>query len=157
MKKLFYVLICVLFLIVVGQLTSCKPKKGQTPIEAMVDTFVVDSIDVEEVYEDSVVEEVEEPAPVPTNTFQSADDVMHRLCGHTYVHKGGMEIRVSGGGRMSFDHQDAGRVSVLQYSAKNALIRFRGGMFGEGRYRVRFADSSLQLIDDEEGFVFNQR
>jgi hypothetical protein len=30
-------------------------------------------------------------------------------------------------------------------------------MFGEGRYRVRIVGRYLQLIDDEEGFVFDQR
>ena len=167
MKKLTSLFAFVLLVIALSTMSSCKHKCNRMPVVELSDSVQADSTSVyDEEYGDTidiVEEETEadaevepEPAPAPTNTFQSADDVLSRLAGKTFVHRGGMEIRVRGG-RMSFDHQDAGSISVLHYSAKNALIRFRGGMFGEGRYRVRIVGRYLQLIDDEEGFVFDQR
>lgn len=163
MKKLTSLIAFVLLVISLGTMSSCRHKCNRMPVVELSDSAQVDSTSMyDEEYGDTidiVEEEAEaepEPAPTPSNTFQSADDVLSRLAGKTFVHRGGMEIRVRGG-RMSFDHQDAGSISVLHYSAKNALIRFRGGMFGEGRYRVRIVGRYLQLIDDEEGFVFDQR
>ena len=163
MKKLTSLFAFMLLVIVLSTMSSCKHKCSRMPVVELSDSAQVDSTSMyDEEYGDTidiVEEEAEaepEPAPTPSNTFQSADDVLSRLAGKTFVHRGGMEIRVRGG-RMSFDHQDAGSISVLHYSAKNALIRFRGGMFGEGRYRVRIVGRYLQLIDDEEGFVFDQR
>ena len=166
MKKLTSLFAFMLLVIVLSTMSSCKHKCSRMPVVELSDSVQADSTSVydEEEYGDTidiVEEEAEaevepEPAPAPANIFQSADDVLSRLAGKTFVHRGGMEIRIRGG-RMSFDHQDAGGISVLHYSAKNALIRFRGGMFGEGRYRVRIVGRYLQLIDDEEGFVFDQR
>ena len=163
MKKLTSLIAFVLLVIALGTMSSCRHKCNRMPVVELSDSAQVDSTSMyDEEYGDTidiVEEEAEaepEPAPAPSNTFQSADDVLSRLAGKTFVHRGGMEIRVRGG-RMSFDHQDAGSISVLHYSAKNALIRFRGGMFGEGRYRVRIGGRYLQLIDDEEGFVFDHR
>ena len=163
MKKLTSLIAFVLLVIALGTMSSCRHKCNRMPVVELSDSAQVDSTSMyDEEYGDTidiVEEEAEaepEPAPTPSNTFQSADDVLSRLADKTFVHRGGMEIRVRGG-RMSFDHQDAGSISVLHYSAKNALIRFRGGMFGEGRYRVRIVGRYLQLIDDEEGFVFDQR
>lgn len=163
MKKLTSLIAFVLLVIALGTMSSCRHKCNRMHVVELSDSAQVDSTSMyDEEYGDTidiVEEEAEaepEPAPAPSNTFQSADDVLSRLAGKTFVHRGGMEIRVRGG-RMSFDHQDAGRISVLHYGAKNALIRFRGGMFGEGRYRVRIVGRYLQLIDDEEGFVFDQR
>ena len=162
MKKITTITICVLALVLIGVVSSCKPKHRPGVIQlsdgdqAATDSIPNDTIsfDGDTIYEEEPV--VEEPVPVDPYAFQSAGDVLSRLGGKTFVHKGGMEIRIRGG-RMSFDHQDAGSISVVNYTSKGALIRYRGGMFGEGRYRVRFAGRRLQLIDDEEGFVFNQR
>ena len=165
MRKIVSLIVFVLLAMVISTMSSCKRDGNRFPVVEMSDSTQVDTTAVydDEAYGDTIEFEEEEeevaapePAPKPSNTFQSAGDVLSRLAGKTFVHKGGMEIRVRGG-RMSFDHQDAGSISVLRYTANTALIRFRGGMFGEGRYRVRIVGRSLQLIDDEEGFVFNQQ
>ena len=163
MRKLFSLFVFVLLAMVISTMSSCKRSGNRFQVVELSDSTQIDTTSVyDEEYVDTIefVEEetVEDPkpAPVPSNTFQSANDVLNRLAGKTFVHRGGMEIRIRGG-RMSFDHQDAGTISVLHHSGKNALIRFRGGMFGEGRYRVRIVGRYLQLIDDEEGFVFDQR
>lgn len=163
MRKLVSPFVCVLLAMVISTMSSCKRGGNRLQVIKLSDSAQIDTISVyDEEYSDTIEfdeEEIaEEPKPTssPSNTFQSASDVLNRLAGKTFVHRGGMEIRIRGG-RMSFDHQDAGTISVLHYSAKNALIRFRGGMFGEGRYRVRIVGRFLQLIDDEEGFVFDQR
>lgn len=165
MRKNVSLMVGVLLVIAVSMMVSCKRNGNRMPVVEMSDSTQVDTTSVydDETYGDTIeyVEEQEEetapePAPAPSNTFQSAGDVLNRLAGKTFVHKGGMEIRIRGG-RMSFDHQDAGNISVLHHSPKSALIRFRGGMFGEGRYRVRIVGRNLQLIDDEEGFIFDQR
>ena len=164
MKRITTITICILALVFIGTVSSCKRQKSCCDAAQLADSLQTDSVglyndsiyfDEDSVYEE-VAEDVEEPKPVDTNTFQSAGDVLARLAGKTFVHKGGMEIRIRGG-RMSLDYQDAGSISVLNFGTKSALIRYRGGMFGEGRYRVRIVGRSLQLIDDEEGFVFNQR
>jgi hypothetical protein len=163
MRKLFSLFVFVLLAMVVSTMSSCKRSGNRFQVVELSDSTQIDTTSVyDEEYGDTIEfvdeETVEEPkpAPAPSNTFQSASDVLNRLAGKTFVHRGGMEIRIRGG-RMSFDHQDAGTISVLHHSGKNALIRFRGGMFGEGRYRVRIVGRYLQLIDDEEGFVFDQR
>ena len=163
MRKLVNLFVCVLLAMVISTMSSCKRGGNRVQVVELSDSAQIDTISVyDEEYSDTIefdkeeIAEESKPTPAPSNTFQSASDVLNRLAGKTFVHRGGMEIRIRGG-RMSFDHQDAGTISVLHYSTKNALIRFRGGMFGEGRYRVRIVGRYLQLIDDEEGFVFDQQ
>ena len=155
MRKLVSPFVCVLLAMVISTMSSCKRGGNRLQVIELSDSAQIDTISVyDEEYSDTIEFDEEEIAEEPKPT--SSSDVLNRLAGKTFVHRGGMEIRIRGG-RMSFDHQDAGTISVLHYSAKNALIRFRGGMFGEGRYRVRIVGRFLQLIDDEEGFVFDQR
>ena len=48
-------------------------------------------------------------------------------------------------------------VSVLRYNSTNTLLRYGGGQYTEGIFRVDIVGDRLQLTDPTDGTVYYQR
>ena len=66
-------------------------------------------------------------------------------------------MRVDGDGRLYVDGDYAGVLSVLRYSSTAALLRYGGGMYGEGKLTVQIVGDKFTLTDPTDGTVYYQR
>ena len=66
-------------------------------------------------------------------------------------------MRVDGDGRLYVDGDYAGVLSVLRYSSTAALLRYGGGMYGEGKLTVQIDGDKFTLTDPTDGTVYYQR
>ena len=93
----------------------------------------------------------------PSRTFQSEQLVIGYLANQSFRASDGLTMRVDGDGRLYVDGDYAGVLSVLRYSSTAALLRYGGGMYGEGKLTVNIVGDKFQLTDPTDGTVYYQR
>lgn len=92
-----------------------------------------------------------------SRTFYSEQIVIGYLANQTFRASDGLTMRVDGDGRLYVDGDYAGVLSVLRYNATSALLRYGGGMYGEGKLTVQIVGDKFQLKDPTDGTVYYQR
>lgn len=93
----------------------------------------------------------------PSRTFYSEQIVIGYLANQTFRASDGLTMRIDGGGRLYVDGDYAGVLSVLRYSSTAALLRYSGGLYGEGKLSVQIVGDKFQLTDPVDGTVYYQR
>ena len=92
-----------------------------------------------------------------SRTFYSEQIVIGYLANQSFRASDGLTMRVDGDGRLYVDGDYAGVLSVLRYSSTAALLRYGGGMYGEGKLTVQIVGDKFQLKDPTDGTVYYQR
>jgi hypothetical protein len=69
----------------------------------------------------------------------------------------GLTMKVDGSGRLYVDGDYAGVLSVLRYNSTSALLRFGGGVYGEGKLTVNIVGDKFILTDPTDGTVYYQK
>ena len=93
-----------------------------------------------------------------TTEFQGADNVVGYLANHTFTDGSGLDIRFDSNGGIYIDNDYAGVVSVLTYNSTSALLRYRGGAYGEGKIAVTMdGNGRMRLTDPVDGTVWYQK
>ena len=92
-----------------------------------------------------------------SRTFYSEEIVVGYLANQTFRSSDGLTIRVDGSGRLYVDGDCAGVLSVLRYNSTSALLRYGGGMYGEGKLIVQIVGEKFTLTDPSDGTVYYQR
>ena len=92
-----------------------------------------------------------------SRTFQSEQLVIGYLANQSFRASDGLTMRVDGDGRLYVDGDYAGVLSVLRYSSTAALLRYGGGMYGEGKLTVNIVGDKFTLTDPTDGTVYYQR
>ena len=92
-----------------------------------------------------------------SRTFQSGQLVIGYLANQTFRSSDGLTMKVDGDGRLYVDGDYAGVLSVLRYSSTAALLRYGGGMYGEGKLTVNIVGEKFTLTDPTDGTVYYQR
>lgn len=93
----------------------------------------------------------------PSRTFQGEQLVIGYLANQSFRASDGLTMRIDGDGRLYVDGQYAGVLSVLRYNSTSALLRYGGGMYGEGKLTVQIVGDKFQLKDPTDGTVYYQR
>ena len=92
-----------------------------------------------------------------SRTFYSEQIVIGYLANQSFRASDGLTMRVDGDGRLYVDGDYAGVLSVLRYSSTAALLRYGGGMYGEGKLTVQIVGDKFQLKEPTDGTVYYQR
>lgn len=93
-----------------------------------------------------------------TTEFQGVDNVVGYLANHTFTDGSGLDIRFDSNGGIYIDNDYAGVVSVLTYNSTSALLRYRGGAYGEGKIAVTMdGNGRMRLTDPADGTVWYQK
>ena len=92
-----------------------------------------------------------------SRTFQSEQLVIGYLANQSFRASDGLTMRVDGDGRLYVDGDYAGVLSVLRYSSTAALLRYGGGMYGEGKLTVNIVGDKFTLTDPTDGTEYYQR
>jgi hypothetical protein len=92
-----------------------------------------------------------------SRTFQSEQLVIGYLANQSFRSSDGLTMKVDGSGRLYVDGDYAGVLSVLRYNSTSALLRFGGGMYGEGKLTVNIVGDKFTLTDPTDGTVYYQR
>jgi len=92
-----------------------------------------------------------------SRTFYSEQIVIGYLANQSFRCSDGLTMRVDGSGRLYVDGDYAGVLSVLRYNSTSALLRFGGGMYGEGKLTVNIVGDKFTLTDPTDGTVYYQR
>ena len=92
-----------------------------------------------------------------SRTFYSEQIVIGYLANQSFRASDGLTMRIDGDGRLYVDGQYAGVLSVLRYNSTSALLRYGGGMYGEGKLTVQIVGDKFQLKDPTDGTVYYQR
>lgn len=89
--------------------------------------------------------------------FLNAQYVVGYLANQSFRASDGLTMRVDGDGRLYVDGDYAGVLSVLRYTSTSALLRYGGGMYGEGKLTVNIVGDKFTLTDPTDGTVYYQR
>lgn len=92
-----------------------------------------------------------------SRTFYSEQIVIGYLANQSFRASDGLTMRVDGDGRLYVDGDYAGVLSVLRYNSTSALLRYGGGMYGEGKLTVQIVGDKFTLTDPTDGTVYYQR
>ena len=92
-----------------------------------------------------------------SRTFYSEQIVIGYLANQSFRASDGLTLRVDGDGRLYVDGDYAGVLSVLRYTSTSALLRYGGGMYGEGKLTVNIVGDKFTLTDPTDGTVYYQR
>lgn len=92
-----------------------------------------------------------------SRTFYSEQIVIGYLANQSFRSSDGLTMKVDGSGRLYVDGDYAGVLSVLHYNTTSALLRFGGGMYGEGELTVNIVGDKFTLTDPTDGTVYYQR
>ena len=92
-----------------------------------------------------------------SRTFYSEQIVIGYLANQTFRESGGLTMRVDGDGRLYVDGDYAGVLSVSRYNSTSALLRYGGGMYGEGELTVNIVGDKFTLTDPTDGTVYYQK
>ncbi len=92
-----------------------------------------------------------------SRSFYSEQIVIGYLANQSFRSSDGFTIKFDGSGRMYAEGDFAGVVSVLRYNSTSALLRYGGGQYTEGKFRVDIIGDKLQLTDPVDGSVYYQR
>ena len=92
-----------------------------------------------------------------SRTFTNEQMVVGYLANKTFRSSDGFTIRFDGSGRMYAEGDYAGVVSVLNYNSMTALLRYGGGQYSEGRFKVDIVGDKLKLTDPIDGTVYYQK
>ena len=92
-----------------------------------------------------------------SRTFTNEQMVVGYLANKTFRSSDGFTIRFDGSGRMYAEGDYAGVVSVLNYNSMTALLRYSGGQYSEGRFKVDIVGDKLKLTDPIDGTVYYQK
>ena len=92
-----------------------------------------------------------------SRTFYSEQIVIGYLANQSFRSSDGLTMKVDGSGRLYVDGDYAGVLSVLRYNSSSALLRFGGGMYGEGKLTVNIVGDKFTLTDPTDGTVYYQR
>ena len=92
-----------------------------------------------------------------SRTFYSEQIVIGYLANQSFRASDGLTMRIDGDGRLYVDGQYAGVLSVLRYNSTSALLRYGGGMYGEGKLIVNIVGDKFQLKDPTDGTVYYQK
>ena len=92
-----------------------------------------------------------------SRTFYSEQIVIGYLANQSFRASDGLTMRVDGDGRLYVDGDYAGVLSVLRYNSTSALLRYGGGMYGEGKLTVNIVGDKFTLTDPTDGTVYYQR
>lgn len=92
-----------------------------------------------------------------SRTFYSEQIVIGYLANQSFRENGGLTIRIDGSGRLYIDGDYAGVLSVLRYDSTSALLRYGGGMYGEGKLIVNIVGDTFTLTDPTDGTVYYQK
>lgn len=91
-----------------------------------------------------------------SRTFYSEQIVIGYLSNQSFRASDGLTMRVDGDGRLYVDGDYAGVLSVLRYNSTSALLRYGGGMYGEGKLTVNIVGDKFTLTDPTDGTVYYQ-
>jgi hypothetical protein len=92
-----------------------------------------------------------------SRTFYSEQIVIGYLANQSFRESSGLTMRVDGDGRLYVDGDYAGVLSVLRYNSTSALLRFGGGVYGEGKLTVNIVGDKFILTDPTDGTVYYQK
>ena len=126
-------------------------------IEEVIDSIeeVVDSIE-DDKSSDYSTDDDPEDYESSSKKFMNEQYVTMYLVNQKFTNGSGIDIRIDGDCRIYIDGDYAGVISVLRYNTYNALIRYSGGVYGEGRIRVQIDNDRLILIDPLDGTKWYQ-
>lgn len=89
--------------------------------------------------------------------FLNAQYVVGYLANQTFTNYSNVDIKFDGDGRIYIDGDCAGVVSVLRYDETSAILRYGGGMYGEGKILVNIENDRLRLSDPVDGTTWYQK
>ena len=95
-------------------------------------------------------------ASTSSRTFANEQMVVGYLANQTFRSSDGFTIRFDGSGRMFSEGDFAGVISVLRFNSTSALLRYGGGQYTEGKFRVDIVGDKFQLTDPVDGTVYYQ-
>lgn len=139
-----------------GRPVSVSDSASIFNIEELVDSIeeVVDSVmNDESSYYSTDDDDFESSS---SKKFMNEQYVTMYLVNQKFTNSSGIDIRIDGDCRLFIDGDYAGVISVLRYNTYNALIRYGGGVYGEGRIRVQIDNDRLILIDPLDGTKWYQ-
>lgn len=79
--------------------------------------------------------------------FRNEDDVYMNFVSQTFVGNSGFNIRFGGNGEMEIDGDYAGIAQVKSYTSQRALLKYSGGVYGEGFIILSIEGGTARLID----------
>ena len=92
-----------------------------------------------------------------SKVFMNKQYVIMYLVHQTFKNGTGIDIKIDGDCRIFIDGDCAGVISVLRYNSTSALLRYGGGLYGEGKIRVVIDNNKLILIDPLDGTRWYQK
>jgi len=135
-----------------------KKENGRWFIDNVDEKFIENNSE-SDIYNDNNREDTyyQENESSSSRTFYSEQIVIGYLANQSFRASDGLTMRVDGDGRLYVDGDYAGVLSVLRYNSTSALLRYGGGMYGEGKLTVQIVGDKFQLKDPTDGTVYYQR
>lgn len=82
--------------------------------------------------------------------FRNEDDVYMNFVSQTFVDNSGLKIRFGGNGEMEIDGDYAGIAQVKTFTSQRALLKYSGGVYGEGFIILSIEGGTARLIDPND-------
>ena len=82
--------------------------------------------------------------------FRNEDDVYMNFVSQTFIDNSGLKIRFGGNGEMEIDGDYAGIATVKSYNLQRAILKYSGGVYGEGFIILSIEGGQAKLIDPNE-------
>ena len=135
-----------------------KKENGRWLIDN-VDEKSIENNTESDVYNDDDTEDsyYQESESSSSRTFYSEQIVIGYLANQSFHSSDGLTMKVDGSGRLYVDGDYAGVLSVLRYNSTSALLRFGGGVYGEGKLTVNIVGDKFILTDPTDGTVYYQK
>jgi hypothetical protein len=128
-------------------------------IEEVIDSVVIDSISCSDEDDSSCYTEDDDSdgySNSSSKVFMNEQYVTMYLANQKFTNGSDIDIRIDGDCRIYIDGDYAGVIYVLRYTSTSALLRYSGGMYGEGRLRVLISHDRLLLVDPLDGTTWYQ-
>lgn len=82
--------------------------------------------------------------------FRNKDDVYMNFVSQTFVDNSGLKIRFGGNGEMEIDGDYAGIARVKSYNLQRAILKYSGGVYGEGFIILSIEGGTAKLFDPND-------
>ena len=82
--------------------------------------------------------------------FRNEDDVYMNFVSQTFVDNSGLKIRFGGNGEMEIDGDYAGIARVKSYNLQRAILKYSGGVYGEGFIILSIEGGTAKLFDPND-------
>jgi hypothetical protein len=92
----------------------------------------------------------QEVASSEKRLFRNEDDVYMNFVSQTFVDNSGLKIRFGGNGEMEIDGDYAGIARVKSYNLQRAILKYSGGVYGEGFIILSIEGGTAKLFDPND-------